>query len=267
MFETLQAGLRSRKPLSNAQSRGSSDSRWFHLYDDFSRNLLWKDTDDRTRLDAILRGKRESRMGHEHSEDAVTWNVFRFLERHSCSSRAIKSICLCPAEEPQSIFWTTHNGCLWEPYRVCSDQIPEKSIARSESDLIFVWQHKLLVVVEAKFRSANRSDLGKRDDEVRKSRPYIERASRHFNREGVYETVRDGWYELLRNWALGANLRDALGCETFVLVNLVRKRHGNIHGESPRQQFAERACVLSPNAQFVVAYWEDLIASAASIFS
>jgi hypothetical protein len=90
-----------------------------------------------------------------------------------------------------------------------------------------VWQHKLLVVVEAKFRSANRSDLGKRDDELRKSRPYIERASRYFNREEAYETARDGWYELLRNWALGANLRDALGCETFVLVNLVRKRHGN----------------------------------------
>jgi hypothetical protein len=120
-----------------------------YVYDDFSRNLLWKDTDDRTRLDAILRGKRESRMGYEHSEDAVTWNVFRFLERHSCLSRAIKSICSCPDEEPQAIFWTTHNGCLWEPFRVCSDRIPEKSIARSESDLIFVWRHKFLVVVEA----------------------------------------------------------------------------------------------------------------------
>jgi hypothetical protein len=171
-----------------------------------------------------------------------------------------------PDEEPQAIFWTTHNGSLWEPYRACSDQIPERAIARSESDLIFVWQQKLLVVVEAKFRSANRSDLNKRDDELRKSRPYIERASGYFNLEGAYEAVRDGWYELLRNWALGANLRDALGCETFVLVNLVRKRHGNIHSENPRKEFAERACLLSPTSQFVVAHWEDLIASAASIF-
>ncbi|MFZ0759680.1 MAG: hypothetical protein WAM69_07005 [Candidatus Sulfotelmatobacter sp.] len=48
------------------------------MYDDPYHNLLWADTDDRLRLDAILRGKRESRMGNEHSEDAVTWNVFRF---------------------------------------------------------------------------------------------------------------------------------------------------------------------------------------------
>lgn len=49
-----------------------------YVYDDPYHNLLWADTDDRLRLDAILRGKRESRMGNEHSEDAVTWNVFRF---------------------------------------------------------------------------------------------------------------------------------------------------------------------------------------------
>ncbi len=55
-----------------------------YVYDEPWRNLLWIDADDQERLDAILRGKRESRMGHEHSEDAVTWNVFRFFERHAC---------------------------------------------------------------------------------------------------------------------------------------------------------------------------------------
>jgi len=71
--------------------------------------------------------------------------------------------------------------------------------------------------------------------------------------------VQDGWYELLRNWVFGAALKDALGCEAFVLVNLLRKRHEKEHDENPRRDFAERACVLSPNSQFVVAYWEDLI--------
>jgi hypothetical protein len=238
-----------------------------YVYDDpyFNQNLLWADTDDRRRLDDILRGKRESRMGHEHSEDAVTWNVFRFFERHACLSPAIKEICPCPTDEPLTVFWTTHNGCLWEPYRLCSEQLSEKASSGSESDLIFLWPQKLVVVVEAKFRSANRSDMSKRDDELRKSGPYIERASGYFNREGAYEAVRDGWYELLRNWALGAKLRDALACETFVLVNLVRSRHGTIHGENPRKEFAERACLLSSTSQFAVAYWEDLIASAPSI--
>jgi hypothetical protein len=246
----------------HATSRGLT-----YVYDDPFRNLLWVEADDRQRLEVILRGKRESRMGHEHSEDAVTWNVFRFFERHCCLSGAVRAICSCPTVEPLTIFWTTHEDRLWEPYRLCSDQIPEKATARSESDLILMWEHKLLVVIEAKFRSPNRSgsDAKKRADELRKSRPYIEHSSRRLNRAGAEEAVRDGWYELLRNWVLGAALKDALGCEAFVLVNLLRKRHEKEYGENPRRDFAERACVLSPNCRFMVANWEDLIAAAPSI--
>ena len=231
-----------------------------YVYDEPSQNLLWTDVDDQERLDAILRGKRESRMGHEHSEDAVTWNLFRFFERRECLAPAMRKICPCPGREPSlTIFWTTHEGSLWDSFKSCSDKIPEKAIARSESDLILLWERKLLVVIEAKFRSPNRSDAKQRADELRKSRPYIAHALRYVNREGAEEAVRDGWYELLRNWVLGAALKEALGCEAFVLVNLLRKRHEKEHGENPRRDFAERACVLTPDSRFVVAYWEDLV--------
>jgi hypothetical protein len=206
-----------------------------YVYDEPSRNLLWKDADDHARLDAILRGKRESRMGHEHSEDAITWNVFRFFERQRCLSAAIKEICACPDEEPQMIFWATDNGAIWEPFRRCSDQIPEKTFARSEADLMLLWKRNLLVVIEAKFRSPNRSDSDpkRRKVELRKSRPYITHASRCLNQKSAKRAVCDGWYELLRNWALGMELKDTLSCETFVLVNLLRKRHENEHLKTP----------------------------------
>jgi hypothetical protein len=236
-----------------------------YVYDEPSRNLLWTDTDDQQRLNAILHGKRESRMGHEHSEDAVTWNVFRFFERQACLSRAMNTICPCPDTEPLAVFWTTHGGLLWEPYKSCSDRIPERAIARSESDLILLWESKLLVVFEAKFRSPNRSDPKKRGDELRKSRPYIEYASRNLRAEGAEDAVRDGWYELLRNWTFGTALKDALGCEDFVLVNLLRKRHESEYDENPLKDFADRACLLSSSKKFVVAHWEDLIAASSSI--
>jgi hypothetical protein len=238
-----------------------------YVYDEpyWNRNLLWTDAEDQKRLTAILHGKRESRMGYEHSEDAVTWNVFRFFERQGCLSAAMKKICVCPGEEPQTIFWATHNGAMWEPFRRCSDDIPEKTFARSEPDLMLLWKRNLLVVIEAKFRSPNRSDPKKRGDELRKAKPYIEHASRHLKPEGAVEAVREGWYELLRNWVLGTTLKDTLGCEEFMLVNLLRKRHESEYREDPRRDFAERACVLSPNCRFTVAYWEDLIAAAPSI--
>lgn len=95
-------------------------------------------------------------------------------------------------------------------YRRCSGQIPERASARSESDLIFLWERKLFVVVEAKFRSPNRSapDPNKRKDELRKSRPYITHASRSLNQKGAKRAVCDGWYELLRNWVLSMELKD-----------------------------------------------------------
>jgi hypothetical protein len=97
----------------HANSRGLT-----YVYDDPFRNLLWVKADDRQRLEVILRGKRESRMGHEHSEDAVTWNVFRFFERHCCLSGAVRGICSCPTVEPLTIFWTTQGGVLHAAYGV-----------------------------------------------------------------------------------------------------------------------------------------------------
>ena len=42
-------------------------------------NLLWKDEVDLDLLKRIKKVKRESRIARDNSEDAVTWNVFRFL--------------------------------------------------------------------------------------------------------------------------------------------------------------------------------------------
>jgi len=107
----------------------------------------------------------------------------------------MKTICPCPESEPRIFYWTTDGDALWEPFRRCSEKVHEKPTARSESYLIFLWENKLVIVVEAKFRSPNRSDSDpkKRRVELRKSRPYITHASRYLYQKGAKRAVCDGW--------------------------------------------------------------------------
>lgn len=50
-------------------------------YYTFTDNLLWKDETDFDLLRRIVPVKRESRIARDNSEDALTWNVFRFSKR------------------------------------------------------------------------------------------------------------------------------------------------------------------------------------------
>jgi hypothetical protein len=49
-------------------------------YPEVKDNLLWKNQTDLDLLEALSGVKRESRMTRDNSEDALTWNVFRYLE-------------------------------------------------------------------------------------------------------------------------------------------------------------------------------------------
>jgi hypothetical protein len=44
-------------------------------------NILWQNDGEKSLLKKIKKSKRESRIARENSEDALTWNVFRYLER------------------------------------------------------------------------------------------------------------------------------------------------------------------------------------------
>jgi len=72
-------------------------TRYFHFpstfeYKDQAENLLWKEEDDLNLLKRIAKVKRESRINRDNSEDAVTWNVFRFLEKENLLSRYLLTL-------------------------------------------------------------------------------------------------------------------------------------------------------------------------------
>ena len=77
--------------------------------------------------------------------------------------------------------------------------------------MIVLWSD-LIVVVEAKFRSPNDCRPGQRGFERYLDRPEL---------FGPTETIAGaGYYELTRDWRIGAGLAESLGSPAFLLVNL-----------------------------------------------
>ena len=61
-------------------------------YQNYLDNLLWKDETDLELLNRIALVKLESRIARDNSEDALTWNVFRFLEKENLLSNYLSKL-------------------------------------------------------------------------------------------------------------------------------------------------------------------------------
>ena len=78
-------------------------------------NLLWDSPADRVLLDGILQHKRESRLGRERSEDAVSWNVFRYLELSGLLDAWVASVTGQPESNSRVHYWSfdSQAGVTW----------------------------------------------------------------------------------------------------------------------------------------------------------
>ncbi len=163
------------------------------------------------------RGRRKKRMKFcfETSDDAVTWTVFRGLELQKRLGALVAP--QRPLGEPTLLLWGVPisgprgretASALAE---VCSS-LGESPSSFTEPDVIVAWQD-LLVLVEAKFQSGN---------EVRRNFRGFER---YLDRPDLFavspeEVAADGYYELTRNWRIGAGLAERLRVPGFLLLNL-----------------------------------------------
>jgi len=76
------------------------------IYEDLRDNLLWYDA-DKDLLDEIMKVKRvKAQLHHDASEDAVTWNVFRFLERNKLLSGFLEGLHNSLVKSPEVIYWS-----------------------------------------------------------------------------------------------------------------------------------------------------------------
>jgi len=190
-------------------------------YFDESDNSLWKEKSDMKLFKKIKKVKRESRMARDNSEDTVSWNVFRFLERNNLIEEFLNSITGLYIKSSEVIYWSysqKENKVLSELNKA-RREFGEVIKRGSEPDII-IKTDKALFFIEAKFTAGNRTIPSNKNN----SKKYESGGHNWFSMvfKLDYKTIAiiEKKYEPLRFWLLGTWIAKKQGLD-FYLINLV----------------------------------------------
>lgn len=192
------------------------------IYENFEDNLLWHDT-DKDLLDKIIKAKRiKAQLHHDNSEDAISWNVFRFLERTNLLSGFLTELLNSPVRNPEVIYWSYSQPQqnVWNELQNAREEFEESPQRSSEPDLI-IKSDAALFFIEAKLKASSKIDFNKShtaEDKKERIRRYS-RADRSLKRP-VEDLIDAGYYQLMRFWVIGSSIAERLNLK-FYLVNLV----------------------------------------------
>jgi len=216
-------------------------------------NLLWKDNSDLDLLKKIKRVKRESRIARDNSEDAVTWNVFRFLERNNLVETILGSIIDVTLESSQVIYWSysQRKNSSWSELNEARTEFGEEIKRSSEPDII-IKTNDALLFIEAKLTSGNKTV----PNDTSNSKRYEIGGDNWFSKvfKSDYKTVAivEKKYELLRFWLLGTWIAKQENLN-FYLINLVlSKQNKNI------ETIFKRHIYENQRMKFIRITWEDV---------
>jgi hypothetical protein len=220
-----------------------------------TENLLWKDESDLDLLKRIAIVKRESRIARDNSEDAVTWNVFRFLEKENLLSRYLSMLSKKEVRNPEIVYWSYSQSekDAWSELVQARKEFELKPQKGSEPDII-IKSDETLFVIEAKLNARNNTEPSSKDPLVKKK--YVNGGCEWYQDvfKSNFETVAisDRKYELLRFWLLGSwmaqNQRLNLN-----LVNLVPSEREKDIETQFRKHIKE-----DTNRTFLRSTWEDI---------
>lgn len=193
-------------------------------YESEAGNLLSYTQEDQELLAAIRKVKRESRMARERSEDALTWNVFRHLEKSGRLMPWLTELTGTPSSTAAVHYWSfdRSTGETWAPLAEARTASGEVAGRGSEPDLV-ITTDDAHVWVEAKLASSNStqpSDAG--GALIRYTTGAAGWCASVVTSPFDLVAVEQRRYELLRLWLLGSWAAARLG-KRFVLVNLVRE--------------------------------------------
>jgi hypothetical protein len=184
-------------------------------------NLLWTSMADLSLLKAIKKVKRESRISRDNSEDAVTWNVFRYFESTQQLSRFLSSITYTEQQHAELIYWSYSQKATdaWPELNKARKEFGENLQRSSEPDLIAVTD-KALFFIEVKLTAPNKVMPSNKTY----YKNYLIGGDEWFRQvfTSDFETIAitSKLFELLRFWLLGSWMASQTG-QDFYLINIV----------------------------------------------
>jgi len=189
-------------------------------YPDEKDNLLWKEEADLALLEAIKVVKREIRMEHDNSEDAVTWNVFRYLENANLLRGFLSWFTGREQGRTDLIYWSysQNDKGAFPGLDKARKEFGEHLQRSSEPDLIAVTDQALFFL-ESKLTSNNET----LPSDPKNHKKYLT-GDAWF--KGVFASdfdtvvVQAKKYELFRFWLLGSWMAAQIKRD-FYLVNIV----------------------------------------------
>jgi hypothetical protein len=252
------------------------------VYTDYKDNIIvdrrnsilaWKADKDRLRPSWFSESLQRDfpgglpKLGSVHSEDALTWNVFRTLQQEK-QLQCITQLFSSGLDIYQIWFWghdSNRQSKEIDPeiHNVLDEMEPwGKGGVRqqTEPDVILKGENRV-IMVECK--------LGKRDDNVKAwqrsstgmRREYAvfmkEQGFKLFNDSFDYEGDGNRFYQLFRNYVLGAALASKWNTE-FSLLVIVNALNSNLEGRSHQDEFDSfRAVLADPSNTFLIT-WQQI---------
>ncbi len=215
-------------------------------YETEKENLLWTDNKDEQRFNEIKTVKRESRISRDNSEDALTWNVFRFLDKLGLLSDFILQLLGKETNDSELILWSysPNEKNTWDDLNKARLEFGETITRGSEPDII-IKTDKVLYFIEAKLNAGNKT----KPRDIQNRKKYETGGNELFSKifKFDYEKIvkEDRRYELMRFWLLGCWIAEKLNLE-FEFYSLVKKTRetdietefGKHINQSDRRKFA-----------------------------
>ena len=183
-------------------------------YETEKENLLWFDNADKLLFEEIKKVKRESRIARDNSEDALTWNVMRFLDRQNLITDFLSKLSNKKINEAELILWSysPKEKSNWTLLNQARIEFGETIARGSEPDII-IRTDKVLYFIEAKLTANNETKPSDRQNKKRYETGGNKMFAQIFKSD--YETIaiKEKRYELMRFWLLGSWIANQLNLD------------------------------------------------------